>query len=59
MYLYGLLYTNLMVTKNQKNIIDTHTKKRKKYKHNTKDSHQITSEENKRRKKKPTKSQDN
>ena len=42
-----------MVTTNQKSIIDTHTqkktKKKKKSKHNTKDSHQITGEESKRK----------
>ena len=32
-------------------IEDTHTKKRKESKHNTKDSHQITREDNKRRRK--------
>ena len=37
-----------MVTANQKSIMDTHTKKKKESKHNTKDSHQITREENKR-----------
>ena len=39
---------NLMVIANQKLIIDTHTKKKKEFKHNTKDSHQITRVENKR-----------
>ena len=34
-----------MVTVNQKSIIDTHTKKKKEFKHNTKDSYQITREE--------------
>ena len=38
-----------MVTVNQKSIIDTHTNKKKKSKHNTKDSHQTTREENKAR----------
>ena len=41
-----------MVTTNQKSIIDTHTQKKtkkKKSKHNTKDSHQITGEESKRK----------
>ena len=37
-----------MVTTNQKSTIDTHTKKKKESKHNTKVSHQITREENKR-----------
>ena len=40
-----------MVTTNQKSIIETHTQKKKKSIHNTKDSHQITREENKRRRK--------
>ena len=31
-----LLYQNLMVTTNQKSTIDTHTKKKKESKHNTK-----------------------
>ena len=38
-----------MVTANQKPIIDIHIKKKKESKHNTKGSHQITGEENKRR----------
>ena len=38
-----------MVTTNQTPIIDTYTKKRIKFKRNTKDSHQITREESKRR----------
>ena len=38
-----------METANQKTTIDTHRKKEKRQsKHNTKDSHQITREENKR-----------
>ena len=46
-----------MVTTNEKSIIDIHTKKKKELKHNTKDSHQITREGNKRGKeeKRPTK----
>ena len=46
-----------MVTINQKSIIDIHTKKKEESKHNSRDSHQITREENKRRKgnKRPTK----
>ena len=39
-----------MVTANQKSVIDIYTKKKKESKHNTKESHQITREENKRRK---------
>ena len=48
------IHTHLMVTTNQKSIIDyrTCTKMRKESKHNTKNSHQITSEESKRRRKK-------
>ena len=37
-----------MVTTEQKSTIDTHTKEKKESKHNTKISHQITREENKR-----------
>ena len=37
-----------MVTANQKSTIDIHTKRKKECKHNTKDSHQITREGNKR-----------
>ena len=37
-----------MVTANQKSIIDTHKKKKKQPKHNTKDGHQTTRQENKR-----------
>ena len=46
-----------MVTTKQKSIIDIHTKKKMESKRNTKDSHQITREKNKRRKseKRPTK----
>ena len=46
-----------MVIANQTFKIDTHTNKKKKSKHNTKDSHQITQEENKRGKeeKRPSK----
>ena len=40
-----------MVTKNQKPIIDTHTKNKKESKHNTKVSNQITRQGNKREKK--------
>ena len=36
-----------MVTTKQKSIIDTHTKKKKEPKHNTRDSHQIIKEEKK------------
>ena len=48
--LYRLLYINLLVTTNQKCVIDTHMKERKEFKYNTKDSHQITKEESKGKK---------
>lgn len=38
---------NLMATAHQKYIIDTHRHKRKKSKHNTEDSHQVTREKSK------------
>ena len=41
---------NLMVTTNQKPITHTQKIKRKKYKCNTKENHQLTGEETKRRK---------
>ena len=46
-----------MVTANRKSTTDTYTKKKKESKHNTKVSHQITREENKRgrEEKRPTK----
>ena len=50
-FIYRLIYQNLLVTKNQKSIIDTHTTKKKESKHNTKVSHQITRQGNKRGKK--------
>ena len=50
-YVYRLLYKNLIVTTNQKSIIDIHTKKKKQSKHITKDSHQITREQKKEKKK--------
>ena len=40
---------DLMVTTNQKPIIDAQMKQRKESKHNTKDSHQILRERSKRR----------
>ena len=40
-----------MVITNQKFIVDTYHKKNKVFKYNTKDSHEITREESKRRKK--------
>ena len=53
-YTYRLLYQNFTVSSNQKSPIDTKTKKTKKnqLKNNTKDSHQTTRGENKRRKEK-------
>ena len=50
-YTYRLLYQNFTVSSNQKSPIDTKTKKTKKnqLKNNTKDSHQTTRGENKRR----------
>ena len=48
LYIYRLLHQDLMVTINQKSTTDTHKKKKKQPKHNSKDSHQITREENKR-----------
>ena len=52
-YTDRLLCQNLMVTTNQKFIIDIHPKKRKESKHNTRNI-QITTEENKRRKEQKT-----
>ena len=48
MYIYSLLYQDLMLTTNQKSTINIHTKKET----NTIGSHQITREENKRGKEK-------
>ena len=50
-YTYRLLYQNFRITTNQKSTIDTQTKKNQ-LKYNTKDSHQTTRGENKRRGKK-------
>ena len=49
--MYKLLYQNFRVTANQKSTTDTHTHTRKKnqLKYITKDSHQTTRGENKRR----------
>ena len=47
-FVYILLYQNLTVTANQKSTIDRHTKMKKESKHNTKVSHQIMIEENKK-----------
>ena len=43
------LHQNFMVTANQKYVADIPTKKKRQSRQNTKDSHQITREENKRR----------
>ena len=48
-YVHRLLYVGLMVTTNQNSIIDTQKIKRKEYKHNTKESHQIRKEARKRK----------
>lgn len=45
-----VLHTCLMVTKRQKSMIDTQTKKRNESKYNTEDSHQIKTEDSKRTK---------
>ena len=46
---HTLLYKNLMVTEKQKSLIDIHIKKKMKSKHNTKDSHRTTREDNERK----------
>ena len=46
-YIERLLYKNLMLTTKQKSIIDIHPEKKNESRYNTKDSHQITREENK------------
>ena len=48
-YIQRLLYQNFRATVNQKSAIDAQTSKKNKLKHNTKDSHQSTRGENKRR----------
>ena len=48
-YIYRLLYQNFRITENQKSTIDTQTNKKNQLKYNTKDSHQTTRGENKRR----------
>ena len=46
LYIYRLLYQNLLLITNQKPTIDVHTYTQKKQsKHNTKDSHQIAREQ--------------
>ena len=56
-YIHTLLYQNFMVTANQKSTINEYADKKKQSKSNTKDVHQTTREENKRRseEKRPTK----
>jgi len=56
--MHRLLYEKLMVTSNQKSTMDIYTKRKNESKFNTKDSHQITRDENKkgREEKGPTKS---
>ena len=51
-YTYRLLYQNFRITANQKSTIDTQTNKKNQLKYNTKDSHQTTRGENKRREEK-------
>ena len=48
-YTYRLLYQNFRITANQKSTIDTQTSKKHQLKYNTKESHQTTRGENKRR----------
>ena len=48
-YTYRLLHQNFRITANQKPTIDTQTNKKNQLKYNTKDSHQTTRGENKRR----------
>ena len=48
-YIHRLLYKNFRITANQKSTIDTQTKKENQLKYNTKDRHQTTRGENKRR----------
>ena len=47
--IYRPLYQNFRVTANQKSTIDTQTNKKNQLKYNTKDSHQIRREDNKKR----------
>ena len=50
LFIYRLLYQNLMVTTHQKSIVDIHTKKKKELKSSTKDNHQITRGQKKKEK---------
>ena len=54
-YTYRLLYQNFRKPANQKSTIDTQTNKKNQLKYNTKDSHQTTRGENKRRREKKEK----
>ena len=47
--IYRLLYQNFRATASQKSSIDMHTNNKNQLKYNTKDSHQTTRGENKRR----------
>ena len=47
--IHRLLYQNFRIPANQKSTIDTQTNKKNQLKYNTKDSHQTTRGENKRR----------
>ena len=49
---YRLLHQNFIITANQKSTIDTQTNKKNQLKQNTKDCHQTTRGENKRREEK-------
>ena len=51
-YTYRILYQNFRITAIQKSTIDTQTNKKNQLKYNTKDSHQTTRGENKRREEK-------
>ena len=51
LYIYRLLYQNFKITANQISTIDRQTNKQNQLKYNTKDSHQTTTGENKRRRK--------
>jgi len=46
LYIYRQLYQNLIVSQTQKSTRDTYTSKKNQSKHNTKDSHQTTRDEN-------------
>ena len=52
LYIYRLLYQNFRVTVIQKSTVDTHTNKKNQLKYNTKNTHQITRGESKRREEK-------